>query len=161
MGKSKTSKCNLCARLLICNLANSSCLSWLDSFKRSIYPSFYTNIIRYLGLLLYSLITVFLCAKDEHRNKLPYRTESTDQQPNCSSSYRMAVDVMLCPHGLCPCGNSNTFGNGFFMAHRPTAGLSLDGSLTQLYCSMELNLIVACVTWYKNFLRAPSPVFDW
>jgi hypothetical protein len=54
--------------------------------------------------------------------------------------------VMLCPHGLCPCGNSNAFGNGFLTAHKPTAGLSLDGSLTQLYCSIELNRIVACVT---------------
>ena len=52
---------------------------------------------------------------------------------------------MLCPHG-CPCGNSNAFGNGILTAHRPTAGLSLDGSLAQLYCSIELNLIVACVT---------------
>ena len=32
---------------------------------------------------------------------------------------------MLCPHGLCPCGNANAFSNGFLTAHRPTAGLSL------------------------------------
>ena len=60
----------------------------------------------------------------------------------------MAVDVMLCYVHMAyvPCGNSNAFGNGFLTAHRPTAGLSLDGSLTQLYCGIELNLIVACVT---------------
>ena len=78
----------------------------------------------------------------KHRHQTAQHFDQTSKY----GSYRMAVDVMLCPHGLCPCGNSNAFGNGFLTAHRPTAGLYLDGSLTQLYCSIELNIIVACVT---------------
>ena len=42
------------------------------------------------------------------------------------------------------------------MAHRPTAGLYLHGFLTQSYCSIRLNIIVACVRCYQIFLEHPD-----
>ena len=42
------------------------------------------------------------------------------------------------------------------MAHGLTAGLYLQGLLTQFYCSMKLNLIVACMTCYQFFSECPD-----
>src|ERR1700734_3176060 len=53
------------------------------------------------------------------------------------------------------CANSNAFSSYFPTAHRPTAGLYLQGLLTQFHCSMKLNLILTCVTSYQFFFRAP------
>ena len=58
----------------------------------------------------------------------------------------MAVDVMLCYIMSMWLMSTCTFGNGFPMAHRPTTGLYLHGFFTHFYCSVKLNLIVACVT---------------
>ena len=41
-------------------------------------------------------------------------------------------------------------GDGFLTTHRPTAGLYLNGSLTQFYYSIKLNFIVACVRCDKK-----------
>src|SRR6202167_1188063 len=53
------------------------------------------------------------------------------------------------------CANSNAFSSDFPTAHRPTAGLYLQGLLTQFHCSMKSNLILTCVTSYQFFFRAP------
>src|ERR1700683_3283950 len=53
------------------------------------------------------------------------------------------------------CANSNAFSSDFPTAHRPTAGLYLQGLLAQFHCSVKLNIFLTCVKSYPFFFRAP------
>ena len=46
-----------------------------------------------------------------------------------------------CPHGLCPCGNSNAFGNGFLTAHRPHCRWCYASHSTQFLLAYAQGLI--------------------